>query len=388
MRDTRVQRPSLEGLARAAKALLPYLLLVALTVPTIYWAFRSDDLRDLGSFLASGALASEGKNAYAPNHPLVFRPEFVDWPSVDAVNLNPPAFLWLFTLLARGEPLGVGRCWRIVTVGLYIVSVVLLARAYPRLSTPLGVTWALAFPGLWHTVDTAQVYALILLGLVLALLWMEQGHDVAAGVMLGVLASLKPNLALVIAALLVWRCRRLVFASAVAALIANGVTAAKFGWSVYADWLEATRVYGPAMVLLPANASLAGLTSRLGVPQLGVALIAILLILTVYWIMTHRPQRQMVAEVAVLVSLLVSPLTWSGYMVLTLPMFARWRWTRLVTASAVVLTIPFWIIIWLQGAQPVVRVLVYWMRGWGLVLLWCSLFETPRRSESSEQRGA
>lgn len=388
MPDTRVRRLSVRGLARAARTLLPYVLLIAVTVPTIYWAFRSEDLRDLGSFIASGALASEGQNAYSPNHPLVFHPLFVDWPTIDAVNLNPPAFLWLFTILAKGEPLAVGRFWRIVTITIYALSVVLLARANPRLSTPLGVAWAVAFPGLWHTVDTAQVYAPILLGLVLSLLWMRWKHEIPAGIMLGVLISLKPTLALLIVGLLVCRYWRIVLASAAAALVCNAATIARFGLQVYRDWLEATRVYTPEMVLLPGNASLAGLTARLGVPQLGMILIAAFLILTMYWIASRRPQQQMVAEVALLASLLASPLTWSGYMVFTLPMFARWRWTRVMTASAVAMTIPLWMMIWLSGAPPAFKSLVYWVRGWGLVLLWCSLFATPREPGTTELPGA
>jgi hypothetical protein len=124
------------------------------------------------------------------------------------------------------------------------------------------------------------------------------------------------------------------------------------------------------------------------VPQLATVLVAALLILTLYWIASRRPQQQLVAEVALLASLLVSPLTWSGYMVFTLPMFARWRWTRLVTASAVVMTIPFWITIWLSGAPPAAKALVYWIRGWGLLLLWGSLFERRLQPDPIKLPGA
>ena len=157
--------------------LLPLLIFIAVNLVGSYY---SENLLDFNSFVRSGQAAINGGNPY-------------DTSTGETINLNPPLTLLVFRYLAEPDPRNIYQIWRLVTFSLYILVLVILKRAYPQLTTPARLAWALCMTGIWYTLLMGQIYVLLLLLCVGAWLSLKSNKPVLAGGMIGLLAAVKPN---------------------------------------------------------------------------------------------------------------------------------------------------------------------------------------------------
>ena len=179
-------------------------------------------------------------------------------------NLNPPHFMLLVLPLARLSPV---NGWAIWLVAGAISLVVSLATIFRNLNVRL-TSWqiwtllalALAFAGTGATLILGQVAWVMMLPFTFAWLEMRRGRWVAAGVWLGVCASVK-LFALIFLPYLIVKRRWQALASmmgTIACVIATGV--AFFGVDEYVSWINAMGTV--TWYFLPMNASIQGFLER------------------------------------------------------------------------------------------------------------------------------
>lgn len=292
---------------------------------TVSWPRVS--LGDFGSFVASGQAANAGLDPYAV-HPLTLRgSQGEPYP-----NLNPPVLLPALQLLAHVDPQSAFRLWYAVSLALYILALALLARAYPL--TPWRLLWALALAGLWFGLWLGQVYTLLALGAVAVWVLLPR-RPLWAGLLLGLLVAVKPNLAPWVGLLLLaghWR----------PALAATGTAAAlwlgallAYGPAVYAQWLAATSTVTAFLVS-------DGAPWLVNLPLVGYPLAAALLLGAAVSCWRYRPEPLAVSAIALPLVLVALPNSGIGYCLLLLPVLLSRPWSPLLTVAAALLLVPFW----------------------------------------------
>jgi alpha-1,2-mannosyltransferase len=293
---------------------------------------------DFGSFWESGRLANMGADPYGIG-PLTF---IVPSPSgpVAAPNLNPPVLLPLFQWLAGFDPGQAFGVWWVLSLLLYLGTLALLARwQRPPL---VRLLWAVNLAGLWHTQELGQVYVPLLLLAVVAWQLLARGHQWGAGALLGVLVALKPNLMLWPLALALaggW----LVGAAALAtAGVVSLVGLVIYGPAVTLAWLEATRGFSGLLMLNSSLASLIGRVAPLSVGMIASALLGLLLLV---WVWRTRPPLLTASALAIVTLLLATPISWTGYGLLLVPVLLARAWTPTLRLAAVLLCVPFWLVL-------------------------------------------
>jgi hypothetical protein len=168
---------------------------------------------------------------------------------------------------------------------------------------------------------------------------LQHGRSGTAGVLIGFVVAFKPMFVIWPLLLLVGGHRRAGGVSLVAALGFGLLPLAQFGPSIYAQWLEV--VHAEAVNTQVANASLAALLARFGIPTtLAIAIGGLLILGAGVFTWKQRPSINRTNNVALLVALIGSPLAWVGYGVFLLPVFASNWGTALVVAAAVLLCVP------------------------------------------------
>lgn len=326
----------------AAKAML-YSLLLLLVAHGVFWSLpHGEFLLDFGSFVAAGRAAAEGLNPYGV-YPLTFRLDFERIGPVETPNLNPPISVPVFAALSRLDPVIAFRAWYAMALGLYLLVLVMLVRAYPEYARPLRLGWALSLAGLWHTLQLGQVYVPLLAAAAAACVALERGRHVWAGLLIGLLVAVKPNLTIWLLLLWLVGCWRVSLVGATVAGLVSALPLVAYGPGIYRLWLAAVRGFSGA--LLPGNSSLPGLAARLGVPWLGSVLAVALVLGLAGLTRRRRPPVGTVSALAIVASLLVSPITWVGYTILLLPVLFRRAWTVPLRLAAVILAVPFEVIL-------------------------------------------
>jgi hypothetical protein len=111
--------------------------------------------------------------------------------------------------------------------------------------------------------------------------------------------------------------------------------------SIYGQWLEAARDYPRTGLVM--NASLIGAAVRLGIEPIGYALAASLIAAAAALVRVTRPSARDASAVAILVALLVGPLTWTGYLLFGLPLLLSRRWRGWELAAAATFSVPTWL---------------------------------------------
>jgi hypothetical protein len=316
---------------------LPLLILAAINLVGTFYVGNN---YDFNTFVRAGQAVVSGGNPYA-------------FPERLSTNLNPPLTLFAFQLLAKSDPITVFQAWRIISFGLYILILAFLAKTYHTPGAPTKVAWALAMTGIWYTLLLGQLYV-FLLGLCAGawfLLRAEKG--IYAGLLIGLLAAIKPNF-------LIWPGLLLLSGAWIPALTAWGVTALLsalplivYGPQVYQQWIEMLLVYKAAP--LATNMSLIGLASRLGVPAAGLAL-SLGLLATVAWVAWRKkPPLLETSGISILAALLATAFSWVGYSILLLPVFFSQRWSWRMVAAAILLCVPSIIIFYLGRLTPLAQ---------------------------------
>jgi hypothetical protein len=342
-------------------------------------------LWDFGSFVASGRAASEGLNPYGI-YPLTLRVELPGFESWNP-NLNPPISALLFQAFDVADPYVTYQVWRWISVAVYAAAVLLLVnRVGNRVEALIIAVWAFALAGFWDTLFLGQIYLPLVLAGVAAWLLLERGAGLWAGVLIGIVVAMKPNF-------LVWPV--LLFLSgqhrsALVAFITAGaislIPLIIYGPEVYRQWFELVAADGDRALFL-TNGSFAGLAARAGIPSFGLVLGFVLLAGLAAWALWLRPDVLTVSAMALLASILASPLGWIHYTLFLLPVIAM-HWNRLamrVVALLLIIPVPF--IIDQLGKPAWTQLTIGSVYGWALVLCLAVLIADEwRRTRQHEQR--
>jgi hypothetical protein len=329
---------------------------------------RPHGLWDFGAFVASGRAAMAGADPYGTYPPLtphVVFPGFEAWNP----NLNPPISALLFPAFDLADPVQSFRVWWWFSLACYVAAVLLLLRRYATgLEVPLIAVWAFGLAGFWDTLYLGQIYMPLVLVAVIAWLQLEQGRAVSAGILIGLLVSLKPNFLVwpVLLFLAGYRLPSLLSVATAAAIAVIPLLA--FGPSIYVDWLRLVASDGERAIFL-TNASFAGLAARMGVPTAATILSALLLLTLAAWAFYRRPSVLAVSSFALLASLLASPLGWIHYTLFLLPVLLH-HWQRpWIWVAAALLTVPVPDVL-SQFAKPVVvQLTIGSVYNWALLVL-------------------
>ena len=335
-------------------------------------------LLDFGSFYAAGEKSLRGENPYDPDSEYIFE---IVFDRVGAggkmVNLNPPVSVLMFRSLARFEPQTALAVWQALSALLYAGTVLLLAAEYRHSLTPVKVLWAFLLAGAWHTIVLGQIYiALLFLG-TLGWIWLKRGRPLLAGLAIGLVVAIKPNFIL-------WPLFLLVSGSAIAfltavlsAAIVSAIPIPVLGVEIYRQWLSASALRLETL-MMPGNSSIVGLTSRFGglLPGILLSGVIVLALLVLAWSISRRRPAgepgtlELVSALGILASLLSSPISWTGYTILLLPIFfSLKRWTLPLTLSAVILAVPFQAVLLFFQTSFSAFVLLGWLYGWALLIL-------------------
>src|SRR5581483_4783872 len=138
---------------------------------------------------------------------------------------------------------------------------------------------ALDLAGFWATVELGQVYVPLLCLAVAGWAALRAQRDLAAGAAIGLLAALKPNLAVWPALLLLGRRRRPGGIAVLAAAAASAAPLVTDGPGVYQQWLRVTPSLSDAaggMARIGGDFSLVAMAGRFSVAPLGLVAAAAL----------------------------------------------------------------------------------------------------------------
>jgi alpha-1,2-mannosyltransferase len=361
----------------AKNALIAFFFFLILAINWFFIQSATKYLLDFGSFMASGIAAVNGQNPYSTNSPLILV-VFFKWigGSFSAPNLNPPITVLLFEGISRFDPFIALATWRILSATGYILSLLVLARVYRHSSTLFRITWAICLAGFWHTIQLGQIYIPLLMLVVAFWVLSESKHLKLAGIALGILISIKPNF--IYWAILVgiggyWSA---FFVAACTALLISIVPLLIYGPTIYMQWLTTLHGSPEAGLLLPGNSSLQSLSlhfSGHGWP--GVVLSIILALAGVYIAFRSRSDIRIINSLGIILSLLVSPIAWTGYTIFALPIFlAKDRWSTTDKISATLFLIPIWVVLGIASISQMTFHVFGWVYGWGLLFLLAGVF--------------
>ncbi len=369
------------------RAIVIGLLLLVYGINFIFVINGLDTLQDFGSFVASGQLANEGKNPYSSDSPLVF---IVDFSEIgmegDAPNLNPPISVLLFQYIASLNPITAIKFWRITSILLFLASLFILHMTYPMtgFQAYMRFAWAISLAGFWHTIQLGQIYCLILFLAVLTYFFQKNNRFILAGICLGVLIAIKPNFVFWAVLLCVTGSWKLFISAGISALSISIIPLFTHGIEIYNQWLEASSIFTPTLLLFPGNNSFQGLTARFGQPNLGIILSVILGLAILWLVFKSKPDIEKNNALGSIVSLLISPIAWTGYTLAVLPIFfAKKKWNWMMTGSAILFSFPVIFPLVLFQSSFANFIIFGWFYGWGLLLL---LFGTILESRIRKER--
>lgn len=366
--------------ALASVALFLILLLNGLTTVPAF-----EHLMDFGSFIAAGREAAQGNNPYTADSPLVYRLESqISGRSVPSPNLNPPISLLLFAPLANLDPLLAANGWRLASAILYAAGILLLAAAYPRAVSLPRILWAVSLAGFWHTLAVGQIYVLLLIPSIAVWMLSERGYRIPAGIALGMIVALKPNFVLWLGLLAVSGNFIVALWAAATGLAISLLPLLRYGPVVYEQWFSALSGYPEIGLLIAGNSSFASLTARFGLAGAGVLLAVSFAAIALYFTRTRSGlQLSRIHTLGIVGSLLISPFSWVGYTILTLPIFlSREAWTWRLTAAAGLLACLYLLVLMFFKTSLLASVLFGWIYGWGLLLI---LIDLPGKPQADPQ---
>lgn len=292
---------------------------------SLFWSLPTQGILDFSSFYGSGEAAALGENPYAI-HDRTFLLQTA-WFSGYNFNLNPPTVLPLFEGFAAFEIAQSYWGWWSISIVLGIALLRLLKVHYGDAMPTVAVVWCLALGSFWDTLHLGQIYIPLAFCAVLAWISLRRGRRrLLAGVLIGVVAAVKPNF-------LVWPVVLLLaghIAPAMAAfasfLALVAISLGLYGGETWAQWFDLLASEG-ARDVFPTNGSVAGFLHRIGLGAFGVWASLALLAATGGWALWRRPPVMLASAVGLLVSLLASPIGWAHYFLLAVPILIE-LWDR------------------------------------------------------------
>lgn len=290
-----------------------------------------------GTFWASGWAVRHGDNPYVAYPPLTWNPPAFGkhGPRVLDLNLNPPSMLTLFSWWSRFPPLAAALTWAVISTLLFIgVTGVLIHRYRPQRKQ---VWWLLTCSATILTLDLQQIYAILLILVIAAWFLLESDHDIEAGVLLGILVAIKPNLGLWPLFLALSGRLKSILPACVTAAVLSITPIFLYGPAVYPEWMRATGIDSHS--IFPIDVSIAGNFTRLGSRSAGLAVALLVLVLLAYLVRAAKPTLYETTGIAICASILCSPLGWLEFILLLTPVLFAKHWTTLTAIAALLLWI-------------------------------------------------
>lgn len=332
-----------------------------------------DSLRDFGTFYESGRAAMDGGNPYEI-HENSYRVTIKHFDGANP-NLNPPASLLLFAPMSLFDPYATQMVIWWGSVIAFIAILLVLNRIYRPPGGTWLVLWAVSMPGFWGTVMLGQVYVALLAAAAAAWILQDRGRLVAAGLLIGLVAAFKTNF-------LVWPVLLLIaghWRTAIPAFVSFAVLSILpvlfFGPQVYGQWVEMIVNDDPARILWVTNMSVIAYASRLGLSGAGAAIAAGILLGLAWWAWRNRPGAREAGLMAIIASLLASPVAWIHYGLFLLPPLFSTAWTRAMVAGAILLATPRIVADGLFYGPTWIEVTLGSLYIWGLLALALPLFK-------------
>ena len=360
---------SLHSLSQKAFHLLPWLVFVGLLFYNLAFLFNSPSilnslsLGDFGSFVASGLAVKDGENPYGI-YPLTSKARYqgiVEY----FPNMNPPVSILIFDLLAVFEPAVALRIWTVLSFLFYLGGLILLYRNYHPDSIWFG--WALVLAGFWDTLALGQIYTLLFAILVVAWMCLRSHHETAAGILIGILVAIKPNLLLWPVLLFLAGYRRPAIWGFATTLALSILPIFRYGTQVYLQWFEV--VSQASWISMPHYLSLFGVAARFDIPWLGPVLALVLLIFVTWWAWKYRPDTLATSEIALIASILASPLATPRFTLFLVPFFFMEYQDARRKLPAALFLFPTSLIIWLGFQSQPLRLFVGLIYPFALSLL-------------------
>ena len=370
---------SVGGLKKKASFVTACLFFIlAITINVLPFVDAKNDLMDFGSFYASGLKIQNSENPYDPNSEYIFE---INFSRVGAggkmMNLNPPISVVLFRFISLVDPHQSLIVWQVISAILYAGIVFLLATTYKQNVSPVIFLWAFSLAGFWHTLVLGQIYILLLLFTVLGWIFLQKGKYIPAGIAIGLVVAIKPNFIIWPIFLLFSGYYVTFLMSVLSSLIVSLIPVVFYGTKIYAQWLEASALHAET-VIMPGNNSILGLTTRFGSISTGIVISIILVLILVILSKRKNPDNmekpEYVSAMGIIASLLASPISWTGYTILLLPIFfSLKKWTVPAMISAAILTVPFQLVLQFFQTSFVSFVIFGWFYGWGILSLLAAL---------------
>lgn len=302
-----------------------YLFFTIIIIINLIWIITEPGTSDYGSFYDSGKAFLAGENPYADTYPNIFRPILNGTP-VPSPNLNPPISVYLFSLFALID-LHLGyRLWQILSFILYIIGIILLKNVYNTPTSVMKWFWAFSLAGLWHAIKLGQIYVLLFIFIIFAYIFIAKSKEIAAGLFLGLLISIKPNFAILLALLFFARFYKIALAALITGIISLALPWILNGVDIFANWFEATTLFSGTEN--PGNSTIIGFFSGFGLQWIGWLISFICLAALALFVYRKRLGILTVLAVGLVASILFSPIGWSGYMLVCIPGLLIKKWGK------------------------------------------------------------
>ena len=318
-------------------------LLIASAILHFQSAQFTGNLLDFGSFWESGRAVNDGNNPYGI-YPRTHRP--IEPPYANP-NLNPPISLLLFAPLSRLDPqVGFIALWW-AGLGVFIGLLFFLAWRYRSSDSPLLAAWTLSLPAMWSSLSLGQIYVFLLIPAVAGWVLMERARPLAAGLAIGLLGAFKPNMLIWPALLFLAGHRREAISAAISFVGFSLLPLFFFGPDVYAQWFDTLVTDDPVRRSHFVNASLSGVTTRLGISSVGIAVAAAILLLAAVFAFLRGPGKIETSAFAIALGTVASPLAWFHYLLFLLP--ALWstdRWRIASVIACAMMAVPIGVVGW------------------------------------------
>lgn len=290
-------------------------------------------------FWASGAASLRGDNPY-----LAYPETFVSHMTISGqahpvaeINLNPPCLLPLFRLLSRLPIERFAHVWAIGSFLLLLITVALLVWNRPD-QQHRQIVWLLLSTPVFFTLMGCQIYFLLFFLSTVALIFFENGEDLAAAVAIGLLIALKPTLGYWAFFLFLSGFKRMAAWASAVALIVSLASLALYGPGVYREWLHAVAIDNHWM--FPTDMAIPAFFARLGLRTLGILCAVVMAAFLSWTVYKMKPGFIAVSGLAVCAAILCAPLSWADYVLFLAPYLVSHRWKLPSTIAAALLMVP------------------------------------------------
>jgi hypothetical protein len=340
--------------------------LLAVIVDGVQRSLPTGELRDFGSFVASGQAGTRGEDPYGI-HPLTFHvvlPGFDVWNP----NLNPPISVPMFRAFGVLPPQQAFRYWWGFSFVCYLLTVALLIQRYGGRDVWLLSLWAFALAGFWDTLALGQIYTPLVLAATVSWLLLERRHWLVAGVLMGAVVAMKPNFVVWPAALLLAGHVRAPLAAAAATIVLAVIPVLTHGAGIYVRW-AAVILADESRTAFLTNASIPGLAQRLGFAPLGIVCSLLIVAAIAWWAYRRRPSVMEASAIGILGGIAASPIAWVHYTLFLLPVFFRLRTSAPLLPAALLLVIPVAVVLRFLDAPMWQQATIGSSYNWAVVVL-------------------